>query len=289
MKIVIEGKHIQDCENENRYYVELPDGWRIIFEDDEYAGCYYAGEEEKKPVVKPIGSGRYPWGCDKDDEALKKATEDIINDIVNNLTESQEIIDDLLKTRTKATEQKDGTTVVVTHEYPVKPLFLKDDPLSRYFDGCDEDWFRKHHYAHPKQCALLAKIYREYKEDEEFREAYQLCGNNACIDCILNDDHDMCTMKLGLGRVACGTYKTEDLRKRIRDIVIDDMMQQDKYGDYYDPRKWYAGKGGIVCAGDCYHVKNIRKENRREFNSLAEALTVGRCRECKHCHGVHKK
>lgn len=44
----------------------------------------------------------------------------------------------------------------------------------------------------------------------------------------------------------------------------------------------------IVCASDCYHVKNIKPENRLYFNSFEEAIANG-CRPCKHCNGMHKE
>lgn len=47
-------------------------------------------------------------------------------------------------------------------------------------------------------------------------------------------------------------------------------------------------KHKIVCASDCYHVKNIKPENRLYFNSFEEALANG-CRPCKHCNGMHKE
>lgn len=51
---------------------------------------------------------------------------------------------------------------------------------------------------------------------------------------------------------------------------------------------FYAGKKRkIVCAGDCYHVKNIKPENRIVYESLAEAIADG-CRPCKHCEGKYK-
>lgn len=65
-------------------------------------------------------------------------------------------------------------------------------------------------------------------------------------------------------------------------------IRQDKYGDFYDIRYYFAGTGHkIVCAGDCYHVRNIKKENRITYSSLKEALDDG-CTPCKHCHGMHK-
>lgn len=68
----------------------------------------------------------------------------------------------------------------------------------------------------------------------------------------------------------------------------DKYMRQNKYGDFYDIRYYFAGKGHkIVCAGDCYHVRNIKKENRITYSSLKEALDDG-CTPCKHCHGIHK-
>lgn len=48
-----------------------------------------------------------------------------------------------------------------------------------------------------------------------------------------------------------------------------------------------AGRSKIVCAGDCYHVKNIKPENQRYYHSLEEAIKDG-CRLCKHCHGEYK-
>ena len=51
---------------------------------------------------------------------------------------------------------------------------------------------------------------------------------------------------------------------------------------------FYAGKRHkIVCAGDCYHVKNIKPENQLIYNTLEEAVNDG-CRPCKHCNGKHK-
>lgn len=55
-----------------------------------------------------------------------------------------------------------------------------------------------------------------------------------------------------------------------------------------DENLFYAGKRQkIVCAGDCYHVKNIKPKNRLIYNSLEEAIADG-CRPCKHCKGQHK-
>lgn len=66
-------------------------------------------------------------------------------------------------------------------------------------------------------------------------------------------------------------------------------IQENKYGDKYDTRLFFAGKGHkIVCAGDCYHVKNIKKENALVYPSLEDAMLDG-CRPCKHCHGKHKE
>lgn len=66
-------------------------------------------------------------------------------------------------------------------------------------------------------------------------------------------------------------------------------IQENKYGDKYDTRLFFAGKGHkIVCAGDCYHVKNIRKENALVYTSLEAAMVDG-CRPCKHCNGKHKE
>lgn len=66
-------------------------------------------------------------------------------------------------------------------------------------------------------------------------------------------------------------------------------IQKNKYGDKYDTRLFFAGKGHkIVCAGDCYHVKNIKKENALVYISLEAAMMDG-CRPCKHCNGKHKE
>lgn len=55
-----------------------------------------------------------------------------------------------------------------------------------------------------------------------------------------------------------------------------------------NPELFYAGKRHkIVCAGDCYHVKNIKPENQLIYASLEEAINDG-CRPCKHCHGIPK-
>lgn len=66
-------------------------------------------------------------------------------------------------------------------------------------------------------------------------------------------------------------------------------IQENKYGDKYDTRLFFAGKNHkIVCAGDCYHVRNIKKENALVYTSLKAALMDG-CIPCKHCHGRHKE
>lgn len=66
-------------------------------------------------------------------------------------------------------------------------------------------------------------------------------------------------------------------------------IQKNKYGDKYDTRLFFAGKGHkVVCAGDCYHVKNIKKENALVYISLEAAMMDG-CRPCKHCNGKHKE
>jgi methylphosphotriester-DNA--protein-cysteine methyltransferase len=38
----------------------------------------------------------------------------------------------------------------------------------------------------------------------------------------------------------------------------------------------------ILCRENCYHVKNIKEENRVWFNSVEEGTAFG-CRPCKHC------
>lgn len=52
---------------------------------------------------------------------------------------------------------------------------------------------------------------------------------------------------------------------------------------------YIAGKRGkIICAGDCYHVRNIKPENRLIFTSVEEALDAGCKRVCKDCKGIYK-
>ena len=47
--------------------------------------------------------------------------------------------------------------------------------------------------------------------------------------------------------------------------------------------KYYASKAyKIVCKESCYHVNNIKDENKLVYNSLEEAIADG-CRSCKHC------
>lgn len=38
----------------------------------------------------------------------------------------------------------------------------------------------------------------------------------------------------------------------------------------------------ILCREDCYHVKNIKEENKIWFESIEEGIAF-RCRPCKHC------
>ena len=38
----------------------------------------------------------------------------------------------------------------------------------------------------------------------------------------------------------------------------------------------------ILCKEDCYHVKNIKEENKVWFDTVEEGLEYG-CRLCKHC------
>lgn len=38
----------------------------------------------------------------------------------------------------------------------------------------------------------------------------------------------------------------------------------------------------ILCKEDCYHVKNIKPENRVWFKTITEGIDYG-CRPCKHC------
>ena len=43
----------------------------------------------------------------------------------------------------------------------------------------------------------------------------------------------------------------------------------------------------ILCREDCYHVKNIKEENRVWFETIAEGVNYG-CRPCKHCKPYEK-
>ena len=82
--------------------------------------------------------------------------------------------------------------------------------------------------------------------------------------------------------------KSEDFTGH-QEIDKSGFIQKNKYGDKYDTRLFFAGKGHkIVCAGDCYHVKNIKKENALVYISLEAAIMDG-CRPCKHCNGKHKE
>ena len=38
----------------------------------------------------------------------------------------------------------------------------------------------------------------------------------------------------------------------------------------------------ILCREDCYHVKNIKEENKVWFDTVEAGLAFG-CRLCKHC------
>ena len=38
----------------------------------------------------------------------------------------------------------------------------------------------------------------------------------------------------------------------------------------------------ILCQEDCYHVKNIKEENRVWFDTIDKGIKYG-CRPCKHC------
>ncbi len=38
--VEITGKRIEDVEHEGRYYIELPDGYRLIFDESGYVGRY---------------------------------------------------------------------------------------------------------------------------------------------------------------------------------------------------------------------------------------------------------
>ena len=40
----------------------------------------------------------------------------------------------------------------------------------------------------------------------------------------------------------------------------------------------------VLCEATCYHVNNIKEENRVWFNTVEEGLKYG-CRLCKHCLG----
>lgn len=38
----------------------------------------------------------------------------------------------------------------------------------------------------------------------------------------------------------------------------------------------------ILCKEDCYHVKNIKEENKVWFDTIDKGINYG-CRPCKHC------
>ena len=38
----------------------------------------------------------------------------------------------------------------------------------------------------------------------------------------------------------------------------------------------------IVCKETCFHIKNIKEENKNFYDDLKQALIDG-CRPCKHC------
>lgn len=42
----------------------------------------------------------------------------------------------------------------------------------------------------------------------------------------------------------------------------------------------------VLCEETCFHVKNIKEENKAWFNSIKEGADFG-CRPCKHC--IEKK
>ena len=43
-----------------------------------------------------------------------------------------------------------------------------------------------------------------------------------------------------------------------------------------------SNKYKTLCREDCYHVKNIKEENKVWFDTLQEGIDYG-CRLCKHC------
>lgn len=44
----------------------------------------------------------------------------------------------------------------------------------------------------------------------------------------------------------------------------------------------------ILCKENCYHVKNIKEENKVWFDTVKAGLAFG-CRPCKHCLGGDSK
>lgn len=93
------------------------------------------------------------------------------------------------------------------------------------------------------------------------------------------DDHAINPMGSGVGKRLEMPFTIDILNKYQADVV-----QISKYGDAYPTGLYYAGKRHkIVCAGDCYHVRNIKKENRITYTTYTEAMYDG-CKPCKHCH-----
>lgn len=95
--------------------------------------------------------------------------------------------------------------------------------------------------------------------------------------------------------LASTTDKATEPMRELHDALAYDghkeaknYIAENKYGDRYDTRLFFAGKKHkIVCAGDCYHVKNIKKENSLVYFTLKDAINDG-CIPCKHCEGMHK-
>ena len=48
----------------------------------------------------------------------------------------------------------------------------------------------------------------------------------------------------------------------------------------YVASKYYK----VLCEESCFHVKNIKEENKLFYETIQEGLDDG-CRKCKHCLG----
>lgn len=111
-------------------------------------------------------------------------------------------------------------------------------------------------------------IFKKHTTDVTFQNNFIIVNNP--ISKSLDNIRD------GLSKLADKLYKSNN------------YIRKNKYGDFYDSRFYFAGKRHkIVCAGTCYHVKNIKKENALVYATYEDAINDG-CIPCKHCNGVSK-